>query len=35
MTGTSEFVVRRVDSITKSQEDKRLYRGLELTNGTY
>lgn len=33
MTGTSEFVVRRVDSITKSQEDKRLYRGLELTNG--
>ncbi|XP_060526171.1 insulin-degrading enzyme [Cylas formicarius] len=29
----SDLVYRRLDNIIKSQEDKRLYRGLELTNG--
>ncbi|KAL1510015.1 hypothetical protein ABEB36_004673 [Hypothenemus hampei] len=33
MAQPSEYVVRRVDNITKSKEDKRLYRGLELVNG--
>lgn len=28
----SSFVLRRVNDITKSAEDKRLYRGLELNN---
>ncbi|RZC37709.1 insulin-degrading enzyme, partial [Asbolus verrucosus] len=29
---TSNLVIRRVENIIKSQEDKRLYRGLELSN---
>ena len=29
---TPNLVVRRVENIIKSQEDKRLYRGLELAN---
>ncbi|KAF7268841.1 hypothetical protein GWI33_018185 [Rhynchophorus ferrugineus] len=33
MSNSSEFLIRRVDNITKSEEDKRLYRGLELING--
>ncbi|XP_030755591.1 insulin-degrading enzyme [Sitophilus oryzae] len=33
MSSSSEYIVRRIDNITKSQEDKRSYRGLELTNG--
>lgn len=28
----SDLVIRRVDNIIKSQEDKRLYRGIELSN---
>ncbi|XP_028137935.1 insulin-degrading enzyme isoform X1 [Diabrotica virgifera virgifera] len=30
--GTSNFVLKRYDNITKSEEDHRLYRGLELSN---
>lgn len=26
------MVIRKVDNITKSSEDKRIYRGLELSN---
>lgn len=32
MDNTSGLVIRRVENIIKSQEDKRLYRGLELAN---
>ncbi|XP_050296511.1 insulin-degrading enzyme [Anthonomus grandis grandis] len=33
MSNASELLIRRVDNITKSQEDSRVYRGLELKNG--
>jgi insulysin len=33
MTTNKNIVVRRYDNITKSAEDKRTYRGLELING--
>ncbi|XP_066145097.1 insulin-degrading enzyme isoform X3 [Euwallacea fornicatus] len=33
MDGSTKFTTKRVDYIVKSQEDKRLYRGLELANG--
>uniref|UniRef100_A0AAR5Q891 Insulin-degrading enzyme n=1 Tax=Dendroctonus ponderosae TaxID=77166 RepID=A0AAR5Q891_DENPD len=33
MAQSSERVLNRVENITKSQEDKRVYRGLELNNG--
>ncbi|CAG9815290.1 unnamed protein product [Phaedon cochleariae] len=32
MDNLSNLVLRRIDNITKSGEDKRLYRGLELSN---
>lgn len=32
MENTPNLVLRRVENIIKSQEDKRLYRGLELAN---
>lgn len=34
MAQSTERVLNRVENITKSQEDKRLYRGIELNNGT-
>jgi insulysin len=32
MDNSSNLIIRRVENIIKSQEDKRLYRGLELSN---
>lgn len=32
MDSSSNFILKRVDNIIKSDEDKRIYRGLELTN---